>query len=220
MPQRWIAPRYSPPGTFVARRLLIPAHADWLSIVNGALDELCFPTSFEQTDGISPEDTAAAFSEMYVAYATQDWAMIGAIIPYATASVPPNCLACDGSSHNRVDYPALYAALDTAFIDDADTFHTPDLRGRSPTGTGTGTGLSARNMGDSGGSERVTLVLSEIPSHSHSYTPAVGSTVTIGTGVPAPSAIPGIASTGNAGSDTSHDNLPPYAAIGFCIIAR
>lgn len=220
MPNRWITPASSPPGTFVARRLLIPAASDWLSIVNGVLDELCYASAFEQIDGISAEDTADAFSAMWNDYITQDWAMIGAIIPYATSTVPPNTLACDGGSYDRVDYPALYAALDAAFIDDADHFHTPDLRGRVPTGTGTGSGLSGRSMGDSGGVERVTLDNSEIPAHSHSYTPAFASTVTIGTGIPAPSAVPGIGSTGDTGGGSSHDNLSPYTAIGFCIIAR
>src|SRR5574340_253471 len=62
-------------------------------------------------DGISAGDTAAEYQKMYSAYLTQDWAMIGAIIPYATATIPANCLACDGALYNRVDYPLLYAAL-------------------------------------------------------------------------------------------------------------
>lgn len=220
MSNRWITPASSPPGTFVARRLLIPAASDWLSIVNGVLDEICYESSFEQIDGVSAEETAEVFATMFADYVLQDWAMIGAIIPYATASVPQNCLACDGSSYDRVDYPGLYAALDAAFIDDADTFHVPDLRSRVPTGTGTGTGLSAYNMGDSGGDERVTLDNSQIPAHSHSYTPASPTVIAVGAGVPAPSAVPSLASTGDTGGGASHNNLPPYLAIGFCIIAR
>lgn len=220
MPGRWITPAISAPSTFVARRVLIPDDPTWLAIVNGALDELCYPSSFEQVEGITPEDTAAAFTQMYLSYATQDWAMIGAILPYVTASTPPNCLVCDGTSYLRVDYPALYAVLAPAFITDADHFHVPDLRGRASIGTGTGTGLTARAMGDSGGAERVTLSLSETPSHSHGYTPAVAAIINGGLEAPAASAVPGIASTGSAGGDGSHENMAPFLAVGFCIIAR
>lgn len=199
---------------------MIPAASDWLSIVNGVLDELCYASAFEQIDGISAEDTAEAFSTMWSEYIETDWTMIGAIIPYVTADAPQNTLPCDGATHARTDFPALYAALDDAFLLDADTFRTPDLRGRTIIGTGTGSGLSARGMGDSDGSERITLGIDEVPNHSHSDGVAVPTAIPVGPGLPAPSAIPGLSVTGSTGGGSSHDNMMPFLALGYAIIAR
>lgn len=216
----WLTPAVEPPGTYVCRRLLIPNDVTWLAIVNGALNELCYSSSFEQLEGISPEDTADAFRDMYAKYSTEDFCMIGVILPYATASLPTNTLACDGASHLRTDYPLLYAALDGAFITDADHFITPDLRGRTVLGTGSGTGLSTRNMGDSDGVERVTLSLSEIASHTHGESIAVPTLINGGLEAPATSATASTGSTGSAGGDASHNNMMPFLALGYCIIAR
>jgi microcystin-dependent protein len=61
----------------------------------------------------------------------------GAILPYAGTIAPPGYLMCDGRSHNKGDYPALAAVLNTAtgaaFGGTAGangTFNVPDLRGR------------------------------------------------------------------------------------------
>src|SRR5262249_38638425 len=95
---------------------------------------------------------------------------IGSVIPYFTTDPPPNTLVCDGASYNRVDFPILYALLDSAFIIDADTFFVPDMRGRAFIGVGTGSGLSTYAMGDTGGEESHTLTTTEMPSHSHTDT--------------------------------------------------
>lgn len=55
---------------------------------------------------------------------------LGAIIPFATAAVPLNCLLCDGASYNRVDYPLLYDVLDPIFIIDSLSFQVPNLSER------------------------------------------------------------------------------------------
>lgn len=220
MPNRWITPAESPPSTYLARRLLIPTGQDWIAAVSGCLIELAKPGSWEQIDGITPDEAAAAFDAMFTAYSTEDWSMIGVILPYASADVPANCLACDGATYNRVDYPALFAALDDAFLLDADTFKVPDLRGRTAIGTGTGTGLSSRSMGDSVGSERITLSTDEIPSHAHGEGIALPAIINGGVEAPAASATPSSGTTGFTGGGSSHDNMMPSLALGYCIIAR
>lgn len=74
-------------------------------------------------------------------------------------------LYCDGSSHLRSDYPALYAAMGSSPIYgavDGVSFSVPDLRGRFPLGTSGG-----HAMGQTGGEEEHTLALAEAPSHNH-----------------------------------------------------
>jgi microcystin-dependent protein len=54
--------------------------------------------------------------------------------------------------------------------DGSTTFNAPDLRGRAGIGAGTGSGLTKRILGVTGGEENVTLTLSQMPSHNHSFT--------------------------------------------------
>jgi microcystin-dependent protein len=100
----------------------------------------------------------------------EGFAMLGTIFPYCTAATPVGALDCDGSTHLRTDYPALYAALDTAYIVDADHFKVPDLLGRTVIGVGHGTGLSTYAMDASGGAEGHILSTPELPNHSHAVT--------------------------------------------------
>ena len=208
----------------------------WLN-VNNPLDEI----TDEQWDTL----------EGYVdkAYRELQTTMIGNLIPYATQSLPPNILECDGTQYQRVDYPELYAALHSDFIVDADNFVVPDLRSRVIVGVGQGTGLNEYEMGDTGGVENVELTAGQLASHNHSanahshtdaghthaYVSAVASVVTpgelpvpVGTAIPSPSATSvGYANfssetvtINSTGDGESHENRQPYIAIKWGIIAR
>lgn len=161
--------------------------------------------------------------------------MIGEIIAYAGSTSPDaRWLPCDGSSLLRADYPDLYAVVGTAYgAVDGSHFNLPDMRGRTAVAAGTGTGLSARGIGDSFGEETHTLITSETPSHSHSdsghshseiiATPSIGAAIT---GVPVPSAVPGVGVTGTGfaaisatGGDGAHNNLQPSLVINYLIVA-
>jgi len=146
--------------------------------------------------------------------------MIGYVMPYLTESPPPNVLACDGSVFLREDYPELYAVLDTAFIVDADHFQVPDLRGRTIIGAGQGSGLTDRSPGDASGEETHQLTESELASHVHS--------IELTTGVPG--VAPGEVSfdvtvpilsdtTGSTGGDSPHNNMQPFTALNYGVIA-
>jgi microcystin-dependent protein len=160
--------------------------------------------------------------------------MIGAIIPFVTQDPLPNVLPCDGSTYLRVDYPNLYDVIDTFFIVDADHFNVPDLRGRTVIGVGNGGGLSNRNIGDSGGEETHQLTTSEIPSHghsdighTHSIPLVVGLPAQAGVGFSANQTVPiltantglGFANITNTGGDGTHENMQPFYALNYGIIA-
>lgn len=95
---------------------------------------------------------------------------VGEIRPFAGNFVPPGWLPCDGRLLNISSYEVLYSLLGTAFGGNGTTnFGIPDLRGRLPIGTGQGTGLTNWPFAASGGSEAVTLTLSQTPAHSHAF---------------------------------------------------
>lgn len=97
---------------------------NWLDTAENPLDEV----------------TDADWDEIEKLVANAMWDImhpeLGAIIPFATAAVPQNCLLCDGATYNRVDYPLLYDVLDPAFIIDSLSFQVPDLSEREVVGIG------------------------------------------------------------------------------------
>jgi microcystin-dependent protein len=141
--------------------------------------------------------------------------MIGQVIDVVTAAYPPNVLPCNGSTYNRVDYPLLYASIDTAFIIDANTFIVPDLRDKVTIGES-----GTRATGDTGGEEEHTLTVPEMPSHSHSYSvPDIPTLVFEPGEVPVPTADLFPSSTGSTGGDGAHNNMQPYLVCKKGIIA-
>lgn len=169
--------------------------------------------------------------------------LIGLVFPVITA-LPSNMLPCDGSTHLRVDYPALYLALDAAFIVDADHFITPDLRGRVIVASGNGPGLSPYAVGATGGEEKHALSQIEGPSHSHeltdpghTHTPAAGTSVFVGRtaggttdwvratagatfrqDTATASQVTGISMASN-GSNVPHNNIQPYLSLNYGVVA-
>ncbi len=96
---------------------------------------------------------------------------VGEIRPFAGDYAPQDWALCDGSLLPITDYQALYSLLGTTFGGDGRVnFALPDLKGRVPIGAGTGTGLTARALGQTGGSEAVTLTSASVPAHTHGFT--------------------------------------------------
>lgn len=147
---------------------------------------------------------------------------IASISAYA-GTLPDNVLLCDGSSYLRVDYPDLYAVLDSDLIIDADNFNVPDLRGRAIIGSGQGSGLSNRATGAQLGAETHQLTQAEMPSHVHSVH-AHGTAINVEEpipGAPYPISTPNIigGTTGSTGGDGSHNNMQPSEARKWGIVA-
>jgi len=141
---------------------------------------------------------------------------IGDIKATAAATIPDGCLFCDGATYAKADYPGLYAVLAPPFIIDSDTFFVPDLRGKFPSGA-----LALSDVGTTGGEAAHTLDVTEIPSHSHTI-PLTATTLAVEPGeVTVLTPVPILTSnTGDTGGGGSHNNIPPFLAVAYYIVAE
>src|SRR5687768_11870413 len=82
---------------------------------------------------------------------------------------PPKGWAfCNGQLLPLSQNTALFSLLGTVYGGDGkSTFALPDLRGSAPMHPGQGQGLSLRDLGEMSGVETITLLVSEIPVHTH-----------------------------------------------------
>jgi microcystin-dependent protein len=154
------------------------------------------------------------------------------IFPFNFA--PKGWAWCDGQLLPLSQNTALFSLLGTTYGGNGKSnFALPDLQGRSPMHPGQGPGLSLHDLGETGGSETVTLLESEIPLHAHamqaSADPATAqapsSAVTLarsaGGSAYSTTTTGLVAMSGNAlapaGGDAPHNNLQPYLTFYFCI---
>ena len=138
---------------------------------------------------------------------------------------------CDGQLLPLSQNTALFSLLGTTYGGNGKSnFALPDLQGRAPMHPGQGPGLSLHDLGETGGSETVTLLESEIPAHSHALQAAgvaasrdpTDAALGIARGgsaygpAGALTAMSGLA-LAPAGGDQPHNNLQPYLTFFFCI---
>src|SRR5438874_7814731 len=82
--------------------------------------------------------------------------------------VPRGWAWCDGQLMPISQNTALFSLLGTTYGGDGrTTFALPNLQGSAAMHPGQGPGLSLHDLGESGGTETVTLLESEIPAHTH-----------------------------------------------------
>jgi microcystin-dependent protein len=141
---------------------------------------------------------------------------------------------CDGQLLPLSQNTALFSLLGTTYGGNGKSnFALPDLQGRAPMHPGQGPGLSLHDLGETGGSETVSLLESEIPAHAHvlrgdrnvSETPdPAGNSVGRGSSINAYQTVTNqnlVSMSGQAlapaGGDAPHNNLQPYLTFYFCI---
>jgi len=215
---RWLTPNETPTG-YTCRRLIVPDGVDWLAILNGALLELSREYNFEPYGAVTPDAVAATFSTMWDRFSIDKdvCRMVGEVILWAGSYSPASSalLLCDGSLVSSDDYLDLWNVIGLTYGGtDAGAFALPDLRGRVPVGVST-----VFPLGDAGGEIDHTLTASEMPAHTHSEITASATIINGGLEAPAASAIPGIGTTGSAGSGDAHNNMQPYLALRYYIVA-
>jgi len=130
---------------------------------------------------------------------------------------------------------ALFSLLGTTYGGDGkSTFALPNMQGNACMHPGQGPGLSLHDLGETGGSETVSLLESEIPSHSHNQmcnaAPGDGQTPDGGAVARTVGASPYVLANtppafvnmndqaiAPAGGDQPHNNMQPYLTLSFCI---
>jgi microcystin-dependent protein len=155
------------------------------------------------------------------------------IFPFNFA--PKGWAWCDGQLLPISQNTALFSLLGTTYGGDGKSnFALPDLQGSAPMHPGQGPGLSLHDLGEMSGSDTITLLDSEMPSHSH-FVQCKGTPPPANGGIPDPSIILARSSGGTAytasanlgpmnpnalsptGGNQPHNNLQPYLTLYFCI---
>ena len=155
---------------------------------------------------------------------------IGELRAVAFTFAPPGWALCEGQTLPISENEALFTLIGTTFGGDGEeTFRLPDLRGRVPIHAGLG-----RTHGQSGGAERITLNVTQIPSHTHAMqgSTAQAATTNVAGNVPATLLAAGTASAygsdapfrplsptalRQAGANASHENRQPFLCVNFMI---
>jgi len=145
---------------------------------------------------------------------------------------PTGWATCDGQLLPISQNTALFSLLGTMYGGDGKSnFALPNFQGRAAMGSGQGPGLTARAVGENGGTETVVLAVDQIPAHRHQFrgtTAAATSTDPTGLlmAVPNQTAMYGTVGTPTqlhslsivpAGFTYSHPNMQPYLTMNFII---
>jgi microcystin-dependent protein len=155
------------------------------------------------------------------------------ILPFGFA--PVGWAQCNGQLMPISQNTALFSLLGTTFGGDGrSNFALPNLQGSAPMAPGQGSGLSLHDLGETGGETAVTLLQTEVPSHTHSLqadprpatlnnpssqnslarsSPDIYKTPS-GAATPQPLAPNALSASGG---NLPHNNLQPYLTLNFCI---
>jgi microcystin-dependent protein len=147
---------------------------------------------------------------------------------------PKGWAFCNGQILPLSQNTALFSLLGTTYGGDGKSnFALPNMQGNAPMHPGQGPGLSLHDLGETGGSDTVTLLESEIPSHTHALM-----AINLLSDQHAPDPTRGLARSSNAhayvappqtmvqmsdstlapaGGGQPHNNLMPYLTLNFCI---
>ncbi|MEO8436269.1 MAG: tail fiber protein [Pyrinomonadaceae bacterium] len=151
---------------------------------------------------------------------------------FAGNFAPTGWALCDGQLLPISQNTALFSLLGTFYGGDGkSTFALPNLQNSAPMHPGQGSGLTERFLGEQSGSDFITLLEGEMPSHNHianartslgnSQTPAAqtwaGSSIVkqyVNTVPNTPMSPQALAPTGGS---LPHNNLQPYLVVTFII---
>jgi microcystin-dependent protein len=157
------------------------------------------------------------------------------IFPFNFA--PKGWAFCNGQILPLSQNTALFSLLGTTYGGDGkSTFALPNMEGNAPLHPGQGPGLSLYDLGQTGGSQTITLLDTEMPIHTHNV--MVGTQDAADNQVPGPTKILGKSAgafayvpgspaptlkqmdfnmIGPQGGGLPHNNLQPFLTLSFCI---
>lgn len=169
---------------------------------------------------------------------------IGVLQPFAFPFAPRNWKICDGSLLPIAQYQTLFALIGTTYGGNGATnFAIPDTRGRILLGQGRLPGGSTYTIGESSGSEAVTLTVQNLPAHMHlmmasvngstaaapgsnewlstanGSDPTSGDAVTVHVYAPAGAAEP-LQGVGPAGGNQPAPIMQPFLVNNYCIAVQ
>lgn len=165
-----------------------------------------------------------------------DSPMLGGMCVFAGNFAPRGWALANGQIMSISSNTALFSILGTTYGGNGQTtFALPDTRGRSVIGAGSGPGLSNYQLGETGGSETVTLTQAELPVitptaviHAQS---GAGNSDNPGNNVwaslsrqniysntpPTVTMSPGAVTINSFGGGQPHENRSPYIAMNWII---
>lgn len=159
---------------------------------------------------------------------------LGEIRMFGFNYAPKDWSLCNGAILPAMQYQALFSLLGTAFGGNGtQTFALPDLRSRTPLGMGAAPDGTRFGVGNTGGTETVTLASNQIAGHNHTVavttnaadSPAVATTTALiataaaGSFFSPSSSLVALApqSLTSTGGSQPHSNLQPCLAVNYCI---
>jgi microcystin-dependent protein len=162
---------------------------------------------------------------------------IGEIKMFAGNFAPRGWALCNGQLLSIAQNTALFSILGVTYGGNGQTtFGLPNLQGRYAMHWGQGPGLTNRVLGETAGTETVTLLNSQMPAHNHlvsvsgvtgnASTPegnynAVYTDPNTGSNLDmygnTPNAVMNVAAISASGGSQPHSNMPPYQCVSFII---
>ncbi len=157
---------------------------------------------------------------------------IGEIRMFGGSFAPAGWAFCNGAIVSIAENETLFNLIGTTYGGDGqETFALPNLQGRFPVHQGTGAGLSTYQIGETRGTETVTLTTNQLPAHTH---------VPIANGTTGETPLPDGKTWGTwtdglqytdvfpnepmhaqtvfpVGGSQPHENVPPYQCVSFII---
>jgi microcystin-dependent protein len=155
---------------------------------------------------------------------------VGEIRQFAGNFAPSGWSFCNGALLSIAEYETLFVLIGTTYGGDGQSnFALPGLQGRVPIHMGTGPG-GTYVLGQNGGSESVTLITPQLPSHTHIASANVA-TGTIdnpannfwaasisGAYIPAPgNLLLNASAVSLMGGNQPHENMIPFTAVNYII---
>ncbi len=159
---------------------------------------------------------------------------LGEIRIFAGNFAPRGYMFCQGQILPISQYAALFSLLGTQFGGNGTTnFGLPNLQGCAPLSQGNGPGLSLYDMGESTGTETVTLLYTQLPAHTHALQSrssradrsnannamlAQASDALYANSTPNAQLNP--ASVSPTGGSQPHNNMQPFLVLSFIIAVQ